>query len=52
MVMLCVVSPFDHSHVAPVVPPLAVRVTLPPTQNVVGPDAETDAVGTGVTVTV
>ncbi|HVR40068.1 MAG TPA: hypothetical protein VMU84_13305, partial [Thermoanaerobaculia bacterium] len=33
-VIACVVAPFDQSHDAPA---LAVSVTLPPAQNVVGP---------------
>jgi hypothetical protein len=38
-----------HSHD---VPALAVSVTLPPAQNVVGPPAEIVATGAGFTVTV
>jgi hypothetical protein len=34
------------------VPPLAVSVTLPPAQNVVGPEGVMVAVGSGSTVTV
>ena len=45
----CVVAPFDHSHDEPA---LAVRVTLPPWQNVVGPEAViVGAGGGGLTVT-
>lgn len=45
----CVVAPLDQSQEAPL---LAVRITLPPAQNVVGPDAVTVAVGAGATETV
>ena len=45
----CVMEPFDHEYD---VPGLAVSVTLPPAQNVVGPDAVMLAVGVVVTVTV
>jgi hypothetical protein len=44
----CVVAPFDHSHDAA---PGAVSVTLPPAQNVVGPDGAIDATGSAFTVT-
>lgn len=45
----CVVAPFDHRYEAEAG---AVSVTLPPVQNVVGPDAVTTGVaGTGLTVT-
>ena len=43
-----VVAPFDQSQL---VPSLAVRVTLPPSQNLVGPDAVMLTVGSGFTVT-
>jgi hypothetical protein len=45
----CVVAPFDQRYDAPL---LAVRVTEPPAQNVVGPDAAIVADGSGLTVTV
>ena len=45
----CVVSPVDQSQEAPL---LAVRTTLPPGQNVVGPDAVTVAAGEGLIETV
>jgi hypothetical protein len=41
-------APFDHRYEEPA---LAVRVTEPPTQKVVGPDAETVATGRASTVT-
>ena len=44
----CVVAPFDQAYDAPVD---AVSVTAPPAQNVVGPDAVIDAVGSEFTVT-
>ena len=44
----CAVEPFDQSQEAPL---LAVRVTLPPLQKVVGPDALIVAAGAGFTVT-
>lgn len=44
-----VMAPLDHEYE---VPEFAVRVTLPPAQNVVGPDAVMLAVGVVVTVTV
>ena len=44
----CVVAPFDHRYAVPAV---AVRVTLPPAQNVVGPEAVMLAL-TELTVTV
>lgn len=44
----CVVAPFDQSHD---VPALAVSVTEPPAQNVVGPDAPMVAAGFAFTVT-
>jgi antibiotic biosynthesis monooxygenase (ABM) superfamily enzyme len=43
--------PFDHWYDKPV-PPLAVKVTEPPWQNVVAPLAVIVAVGNGLTVTV
>ena len=42
-------APLLHSHELPAE---AVNTTLNPWQKVVGPPAETDAVGTGLTVTV
>ncbi|MEO6486922.1 MAG: hypothetical protein ABIO78_03150 [Thermoanaerobaculia bacterium] len=45
----CVIAPFDHEYDEP---GLAVSVTLPPAQKVVGPDAVMLAVGVVVTVTV
>ena len=45
----CVVAPLDQAYDAAVE---AVRVTEPPAQNVVGPEAVIDAVGRGLTVTV
>lgn len=48
--ILDVVAPFDQRYVAPA---LAVRVTLPPVQNVKGPPAEiTGVTGIEFTVTV
>jgi hypothetical protein len=44
----CVVAPFDHRYVAA---GLAVRTTLPPLQNVVGPDGLIVGMGFGFTVT-
>jgi hypothetical protein len=44
----CVVAPFDQSQDEPAD---AVRVTLPPAQNVVGPPAVIVAVGLALTVT-
>ena len=44
----CVVAPFDQAHEDPA---LAVSVTLPPSQNVVGPPAVMFATGFGLTVT-
>ena len=45
----CVVAPFDHKYEADAG---AVSVTLPPEQNVVGPDGVMTGVGgTGLTVT-
>ena len=44
----CVVAPFDQRYVLPA---LAVSVTLPPAQNVVGPPAVIVAAGVGLTVT-
>jgi hypothetical protein len=46
--MACVVAPFDQRYDAPL---LAVRVTLPPAQNVVGPEGVTVAGAGVVTVT-
>ena len=43
-----VVAPLDHAYEAP---EDAVRVTEPPAQNVVGPEAVIEAVGSGLTVT-
>jgi archaellum component FlaF (FlaF/FlaG flagellin family) len=48
-VMAAVVAPVDQRYE---VPPEAVSVTLPPAQNVVGPDGVMVAVGSGLTVTV
>jgi hypothetical protein len=48
-VMAAVVAPVDQRYD---VPPEAVSVTLPPAQNVVGPDGVMVAVGSGLTVTV
>ena len=45
----CVVAPVDHNQDAPA---LAVNVTFPPLQKVVGPPAEMVAVGLAFTVTV
>jgi hypothetical protein len=45
----CVVAPVDHRYDEPA---LAVSVTDPPAQNVVGPPAVTVATGSGFTVTV
>ena len=45
----CVVAPFDQRYDAPA---LAVSVTEPPAQNVVGPDGVIVAVGVALTVTV
>jgi hypothetical protein len=45
----CVVAPFDQSHDAP---ELAVSVTEPPVQNVVGPEGVIAAAGSGLTFTV
>ena len=45
----CVVAPFDQRYVRP---PGALRVTLPPSQNVVGPLGVTVASGSGFVVTV
>ena len=42
-------APFDQEYVDPAE---AVSVTLPPAQNVVGPDALIVAAGSGLTVTV
>ena len=47
-VIAAVVAPFDQRYVLPA---LAVSVTLPPAQNVVGPPAVIVAVGFGLTVT-
>ncbi len=44
----CVVAPFDQRYEEPL---LAVRVTEPPAQNVVGPPGVTVAVGFALTVT-
>lgn len=44
----CVIAPLDQSQDAP---ELAVRVTVPPVQNVVGPDAVMVACGFAFTVT-
>ena len=44
----CVVAPFDQAYDAPL---LAVSVTEPPAQNVVGPPALIVALGSGLTVT-
>lgn len=44
----CVVAPFDHSQEVPLI---AVSVTLPPVQKVVGPEATTVGSGGAVTVT-
>ena len=44
-----VVAPLDHKYELPL---LAVRVTLPPWQNVVAPPGVIVAVGAGFTVTV
>ena len=43
-----VVAPLDHRYELPA---LAVSVTLPPAQNVVGPPAVIVAVGAGLTAT-
>jgi hypothetical protein len=48
-VMAAVVAPVDQRYD---VPPEAVSVTLPPAQNVVGPEGVMVAVGSGLTVTV
>jgi hypothetical protein len=48
-VIAAVVAPVDHRYD---VPPLAVRVRLPPVQKVVGPDGVMVAVGSALTVTV
>ncbi len=45
----CVVAPFDHEYADP---SLAVSVTLPPEQNVVGPVAVIVATGCGFTAIV
>jgi hypothetical protein len=45
----CVVAPFDQRYEAPL---LAVSVTEPPAQNVVGPDEVIVADGSALTVTV
>jgi hypothetical protein len=47
--MLCVVAPFDQRKLVPL---LAVSMTDPPWQKVVGPPAAIVAVGKGFTVTV
>ena len=47
--LACVVAPLDHRSDAPL---LAVSVTEPPAQNVVGPEAVIVADGNGLTVTV
>jgi hypothetical protein len=44
----CVVAPFDHRYEEPA---MAVSVTEPPAQNVVGPPAVTVAAGSAWTVT-
>ena len=46
--MACVVAPFDQRYEEPFD---AVKVTLPPAQNVVGPPAVIVAVGLALTVT-
>ena len=46
--MACVVAPVDQRYEEPA---LAVSVTDPPAQNVVGPDGVTVAVGSAFTVT-
>jgi len=48
-VIAAVVAPVDQRYD---VPPDAVSVTLPPAQNVVGPEGVIVAVGSGLTVTV
>jgi hypothetical protein len=48
-VIAAVVAPVDQRKLTP---PLAVSVTLPPAQNVVGPLGVIVAVGNGLTVTV
>jgi hypothetical protein len=48
-VIAAAVAPVDQRYD---VPPEAVSVTLPPAQNVVGPDGVIVAVGSGLTVTV
>ena len=45
-----VVAPLDHTYVA--IPAVADNVTLPPVQNVVGPDGVIVAVGAAAMVTV
>ena len=47
-VIACVVAPVDQRYVPPA---LAVRVTEPPSQNVVGPPAVIVATGVELTVT-
>ncbi len=47
-VMACVVAPLDQRYADP---PDAVRVTVPPAQNVVGPPVVMPALGLGLTVT-
>ena len=47
--MACVVAPFDQRYEEP---ELAVSVTDPPSQNVVGPDGVIVAAGSALTVTI